>query len=516
MVNVSGTGAMAIGGSLTVFNLPGNAVNFSNGTISSPALNFNGNPALFNWTGGLLDITSSVAWDSAAAPNSTSAVFGSSLTLNSGQGLEVDGDETLGAVGGFGLTLNVNSSHFVTGTLTIAPNGSITQNLGSSLYASTILQTGGTVEGYLQNQAIFTYESGAFHGRLINNGQVSFGTLFQAGNGIQNNFELIVNAGQTLISDGAGLDNVGTLILNGGVLSGSGPLMNEPGASMSAYGSINSQVVNRSTINIADAQSLQFVGNVSGGGNYTGTGTALYLATFAPGTSSANVTYEGHATFASSAVLQLEVAGTTPDKFDHLQVGGTLSLGGTLQLLLTNGFIPVTGDTFDILSWGNRIGEFDALDLPTLNGRIVWDSSQLYTTGVLTVLNTYLAGDINRDGRVTMADVSALITALTDLQAYQSSHPGMTDPTLFLDVADVNGDAHVNNADIQALISFLASNNGRIGGGQLTAVPEPATLTLCVIGLSVLAMRRFRSHGSINVHNFQSDFFINPLAGARF
>ena len=101
-------------------------------------------------------------------------------------------------------------------------------------------------------------------------------------------------------------------------------------------------------------------------------------------------------------------------------------------------------------------------------------------------------GDINRDGKVTVADISALMNALSDLSEYQSAK-GLTDPSLFRDVADVNGDGQVNNADIQSLISLIA-NNAVSGGGQLTAVPEPTTLTLSVIGLSVLAplgLRRF-------------------------
>ena len=50
---------------------------------------------------------------------------------------------------------------------------------------------------------------------------------------------------------------------------------------------------------------------------------------------------------------------------------------------------------------------------------------------------------------------------------------------------------------LEALINLVANNEASgIGGGQLTAVPDPATLTLCVIGLSVLAMRRVRSHSN--------------------
>ncbi len=69
----------------------------------------------------------------------------------------------------------------------------------------------------------------------------------------------------------------------------------------------------------------------------------------------------------------------------------------------------------------------------------------------------------------------------------------MTDPLLFRDVADVNGDGSINNADVQALITLIA-NHEASGNGGLTAVPEPATVTLGMIGLGILAMRRRRSH----------------------
>ena len=41
--NVSGNGSLAIGGTLVIYDVPGNGVSFSNGTIAASALNFNEN-----------------------------------------------------------------------------------------------------------------------------------------------------------------------------------------------------------------------------------------------------------------------------------------------------------------------------------------------------------------------------------------------------------------------------------------------------------------------------------------
>ena len=105
--------------------------------------------------------------------------------------------------------------------------------------------------------------------------------------------------------------------------------------------------------------------------------------------------------------------------------------------------------------------------------------------------DTYYAGDLNRDGQITMADIPSLMTALSDLSSYRSTHPDVSDMTHLLDVADVNGDGIINDADLQALISLVA-NNAASGHGGLTAVPEPATLSLCGMGFSVFAVRRIR------------------------
>ncbi len=61
-----------------------------------------------------------------------------------------------------------------------------------------------------------------------------------------------------------------------------------------------------------------------------------------------------------------------------------------------------------------------------------------------------LRGDVNGDGNVNVADVTALISLVLEGNATAASHPA----------ADVNEDGVVNIGDVTTLISLVLSNNG--------------------------------------------------------
>jgi hypothetical protein len=113
--------------------------------------------------------------------------------------------------------------------------------------------------------------------------------------------------------------------------------------------------------------------------------------------------FGGDVSVGASAVLKMELAGTTPGtQFDRLTVQQSLALGGTLEVTLTGGFTPAAGQSFNLLDWGSLSGTFASINLPTLAG-LAWNTSQLYTSGVVSV-TVGLAGDFSGNGSVDAAD----------------------------------------------------------------------------------------------------------------
>lgn len=89
-------------------------------------------------------------------------------------------------------------------------------------------------------------------------------------------------------------------------------------------------------------------------GTLTGTGSIdARLDTFgviAPGTGPGDLTVTGAVDLHSPARLEIQIGGTVPGMFDRLLIGGSTTLGGTLDVRLFNGFVPAPGDSFTILT----------------------------------------------------------------------------------------------------------------------------------------------------------------------
>ena len=142
------------------------------------------------------------------------------------------------------------------------------------------------------------------------------------------------------------------------------------------------------------------------------------------------------------------------------------AVGGTLAVSLINGFKPAIGNTFDLLDWGLLNGTFLSITLPTLSGA-QWDTSQLYTTGVLSVVAG--PGDFNADGAVDAAD-------------YVLWRKGL-------------GTTYTQN-DYTAWRSNFGQSSGSGAArpeNSLSAVPEPHSTLLLLVGLGCCAARRRRN-----------------------
>ena len=150
------------------------------------------------------------------------------------------------------------------------------------------------------------------------------------------------------------------------------------------------------TTTVADG-TLLVNGAHTGGGAYTvaagatlgGTGATSGALTVSgvvnPGTTGAGtLTVNGNGTFNAGSTALFQLGGATAGQFDKLSLSGTLTAGGTLDVDLINGFTPAAGNSFDILDFTTATGAF-TLSLPALGGGLSWNTSQLLTTGTISV-----------------------------------------------------------------------------------------------------------------------------------
>ncbi|MDZ4818118.1 MAG: PEP-CTERM sorting domain-containing protein [Planctomycetota bacterium] len=232
---------------------------------------------------------------------------------------------------------------------------------------------------------------------------------------------------------------------------------------------------------------LAFSGNVTGSltvptnGIIAGTGTVLGSVSnqgrIAPGSSDNIALATGLMTIDSSlnstGVLAFELA--SPSSYDRLNVGGAVTLNGSLEVGLAGGYLPTVGDTFNLLDFGSlSLGSNFAFNFAGPAG-LVWDTSSFATDGSISVLAAPLAGDLNNDGFVGQDDLNAILNTW-----------GQTVTTGSWTLGDPSGDGFVGQDDLNRVLSTW----GQGTPPSVTPVPEPATFLLMgLAGIGLLAMR---------------------------
>ena len=211
-------------------------------------------------------------------------------------------------------------------------------------------------------------------------------------------------------SAASGLGNLTTLG-NGatpGTLNATNGFVVDFDEAITGYGTINStnSLAKHATINgtvqgNSAGQPITLSGYIKGTGSFT---NVTFSGTYSPGLSPTAVT-AGNLSFAASNTLIMELGGTNAgSEFDQIQSTGALALGGALQVSLFNGFSLVVGNSFDLLNWTTLSGTFSSISLPTLTGGLTWNTSQLYTMGILSVASAGTPGDYNNNGTVDAGD----------------------------------------------------------------------------------------------------------------
>jgi len=141
-----------------------------------------------------------------------------------------------------------------------------------------------------------------------------------------------------------------------------------------------------STLNSGSGTVVVEAGILSGGGTIAGD-VRNEGGMISPGNSVGVFTVVGDYTHGDEATLLAELAGLAAgDEYDVLVVDRSLSLVGSLEVALLDGFTPANGQSFQVLSFSSLTGEFGSIRLPDLSGSLRWDTSGLYTSGRLSVV----------------------------------------------------------------------------------------------------------------------------------
>jgi fibronectin-binding autotransporter adhesin len=350
------------------------------------------------------------------------------------------------------------------------------------------------------------------------------------------------STGDVTLTGAGGTFNGGAIITRGKVIAGADAILAH---SVAATGTTSSQVVT-----VPTSTALSVGEAVTGPGVPDGTVIAAFttlgiapvangstpgairyanitLGAPAAGSNLINVVLSNATTIANGAGASLTFGATSPLGTELVMNGGTFAssaanrdLSAATSLKTTaNSTIDLAGGTLRMADsalthWANNsvltianptgghlfVGSGQTLN-PNQLKNITFAGSpqgavQLATGEVVPGPATgfsELLGNVDHNSATDAGDIGALANALSNVTIYTNNltlDPGWSSKAAeALYLADVKNDDRINNLDVQGLIVYLANGgNGSNapGGGSLTAVPEPSTLALLVIGGVIL------------------------------
>ena len=283
-----------------------------------------------------------------------------------------------------------------------------------------------------------------FEGRITVNANSRINTpavawSFTAGSTSTLNADLRVNAHNGFIENGATLSGGGSLTIDAG-----STMRSNSGATISTL------VINNGTWNISPANTI-------------GTTTMQDFQQNASGQ------------------LDIDLGGTGLAQFDRLSVNGSAFLDGTLDVDLIGGFVPSLGNTFALLTALNVSGTFASQNLPGLGAGLDWAINYNPTSVVLEIVNAVLiAGDFNGSGQVEQGDLDLVLQNWGDDTAVTGIPAGW--------INDNAGIGQIEQTELDKVLQNWGATSAPDFAGS--AVPEPATLALLVLGGLAMLRRR--------------------------
>ncbi len=106
-----------------------------------------------------------------------------------------------------------------------------------------------------------------------------------------------------------------------------------------------------------------------------------------PGTSPGSLDVAGNYTQTADGILNIEIGGTTAvTQFDQINITGSASLNGTLNVSLVNSFVPNVADAFQVMTFASHTGDFATKNGLTITSTLNFDP-QFNASGYLLDVN---------------------------------------------------------------------------------------------------------------------------------
>jgi hypothetical protein len=164
------------------------------------------------------------------------------------------------------------------------------------------------------------------------------------------------------------------------------------------------------------------------GGNGTIRGAVTQDGVIAPGAGIGTLTISNQVTDGATSVYRFELGGTNaPTDYDQLVVSDVHTLQGALEVVVTNGYVPASGDRFVILTnsglGGLLFGTFGSVSVPALDPGLGWEVQYTGTESASLVVT---------------GTVGAVLTP------YEQWAQAIPNPALRGEQADADGDGYAN------------------------------------------------------------------------
>jgi hypothetical protein len=218
-------------------------------------------------------------------------------------------------------------------------------------------------------------------------------------------------------------------------------------------------------------------GEIIGATSLTSGATLYNAATLRPGSTIGAMSVSDSFTNTASGVFHMEIAGNSPSQYDTVFVGGPVKLDGTLNLILTNGFIPTVGHSYTAMTYTVRSGQFANVVMPGYDFEVIYLTNALIlkSSNALPVVTFSVASG---NSTQLVCNPFRVTASATDLDGVVTNLTVRLDTTT---IANTTGGAinATSEIDFPSTVNFIATAiDDHAGSRSVTQALQLVTLPL--------------------------------------